>query len=375
MTKVSKTELIDIIRLIRSENVGVKTFWHLIALYKNASNALDHVSNLSLRGGREKSIKIYPKAQAEEEINACEKRGVKILSYLDYDFPALLKTTDDCPPLLFCLGNTSLLNEKTIAIVGSRNASANGLRFAYKISKTLVENNQVIVSGFARGIDNAAHKASIDHKTIAVLAGGVDHIYPPEYEELYNEIVDHGLVVAELPLGSIPKPQNFPQRNRIISGISNAVAVIEASLKSGSLITAKFAIQQNREVFAVPGFPLDPRYQGNNYLLKQGAHLLESAEDILDITENSLIKVNALLERKKQFLVSPKNPLKADFTEKELTQARIELINLVSVSPTSIDEIVSITQLPVGLILTAIVELELAGKIIRHFGNKISVNL
>lgn len=375
MTKVSKTELIDIIRLIRSENVGVKTFWHLISLYKNASNALDHVSNLSLRGGREKSIKIYPKAQAEEEITACEKRGVKILSYLDYDFPALLKTTDDCPPLLFCLGNTSLLNEKTIAIVGSRNASANGLRFAYKISKTLVENNQVIVSGFARGIDNAAHKASIDHKTIAVLAGGVDHIYPPEYEELYNEIVDRGLVVAELPLGSIPKPQNFPQRNRIISGISNAVAVIEASLKSGSLITAKFAIQQNREVFAVPGFPLDPRYQGNNYLLKQGAHLLESAEDILDITENSLIKVNALLERKKQFLVSPKNPLKADFTEKELTQARIELINLVSVSPTSIDEIVSITQLPVGLILTAIVELELAGKIIRHFGNKISVNL
>lgn len=375
MTKISKTELVDIIRLIRTENVGVKTFWHLITLYKNASNALNHVSALSLRGGKEKSIKIYPKNQAEEEIITCEKKGVKILSYLDYDFPALLKATDDCPPLLFCLGNTSLLNGKTFAIVGSRNASANGLRFAYKISKTLAMSNQIIVSGFARGIDNAAHKASIDHSTIAVLAGGVDHIYPPEHEDLYKEIAERGLVVAELPLGSIPKPQNFPQRNRIISGISNGVAVIEASLKSGSLITAKFALQQNREVFAVPGFPLDPRYQGNNYLLKQGAHLLETAEDILEVTENSLIKVTTLLEQKKQFLTSPKTPLKINFTEKELTQARIELINLVSISPTSIDEIASITQLPVGLILTAIVELELAGKIIRHFGNKISVNL
>jgi DNA processing protein len=353
----------------------VKTFWHLITLYKNASNALNYVGDLSLRGGKEKSIKIYPKTQAEEEIAACEKKGVKILSYLDYDFPSLLKTTDDCPPLLFCLGNTSLLNGKTIAIVGSRNASANGLRFAYKTSKTLAMSKQVIVSGFARGIDNAAHKASVEHATIAVLAGGVDHIYPPEHEELYKEISERGLIVAELPLGSIPKPQNFPQRNRIISGISNAVAVIEASLKSGSLITAKFAIQQNREVFAVPGFPLDPRYQGNNYLLKQGAHLLETAEDILDLTENSLIKVTTLLEQKKQFLTTPKTPLKINFTEKELTQARIELINLVGISPTSIDEIVSITQLPVGLVLTAVVELELAGKIIRHFGNKISVNL
>ena len=375
MSKVSKAEIIDIIRLIRSENVGVKTFWHLVTLYKNAGNALEHIANLSIRGGKDKPIKIYPKAQAEEEIATCESRGVKILTYLDYDFPLLLKSIDDCPPLLFCLGNTSLLNGKTIAIVGSRNASANGLRFAYKIAKNLAEKNQVVVSGFARGIDNAAHKASIDHATIAVLAGGVDHIYPPEHEDLYHEIVERGLVVAELPLGSIPKAQNFPQRNRIISGISNGVAVIEASLKSGSLITAKFAIQQNRDVFAVPGFPLDPRYQGNNYLLKQGAHLLESAEDILDVTDSPLIRVASLLEQKKKFVSPPKIPLKTDFTEKELTQARIELINLIGTSPTSVDEIISITQFPVGLVLTIIVELELSGRVIRHFGNKISVNL
>jgi DNA protecting protein DprA len=220
--------------------------------------------------------------------------------------------------LLFCLGNTSLLNGKTMAIVGSRNASANGLRFAYKIAKDLAEAKYVIVSGFARGIDNAAHKASVDYATIAVLAGGVDHIYPPEQEDLYYEIAEKGLVVAELPLGAIPKPQNFPQRNRIISGTSMGVAVIEASLKSGSLITAKYAIQQNREVFAVPGFPLDPRYQGNNSLLKQGAYLLEDVEDILNVTQNSLIRISSLQEQRKQFRENSKSSLKVDFSEKEV---------------------------------------------------------
>ena len=375
MTKLHKAEIVDIIRLIRSENVGVKTFWHLVTLYKSATEALHHISDLSLRGGRDKPIKLYSKTQAEDEVAACEAKQVKILSYLDHDFPSLLKTIDDCPPILFCLGNTSLLNDKTIAVVGSRNASANGLRFAYKISKALAESNQVVVSGFARGIDHAAHKASVEKATIAVFAGGVDHIYPPEHEELYNEIVANGLVVAELPLGAIPKAQHFPQRNRIISGISKGVAIIEASLRSGSLITAKFAIQQNRDLFVVPGFPLDPRYQGNNYLLKQGAYVLETVEDILDVTDNSLIRVTSLLEQKKNFLASSKTAIKINFTEKELTQARIELINLIGTSPTSIDEIISITQLPVGLILTIVVELELADKVIRHFGNKISVNL
>lgn len=373
MDKVKSLEITNIIRLIRSENVGVKTFWNLLSLYKTATNALEHVSELSSRGGKE--IKIVSKAKAEDEIATCESRKVKILSYLDNDFSKLLKNIDDCPPILFCLGDTSLFNKKTFSIVGSRNASANGLRFAYKISKHLAENKQVVVSGFARGIDNAAHKASVDFATIAVLAGGVDHIYPPEYEDLYHEISEKGLIVAELPLGTIPKPQNFPQRNRIISGLSSGVAVIEASLKSGSLITAKYAIQQNREVFAVPGFPLDVRYQGNNSLLKQGAHLLESVDDILEVTENSFIKRSTLFEQKKDFLSSSKNNIHTDFTEKELTQARIEIINLIGTSPTSINEIIAITQLPVGIVLTIIIELELAGKIIRHFGNKISITI
>ncbi len=368
---MEKDELVHIIRLIRSENVGVKTFWHLISLHHNAKNALEVVAQLSLRGGREKPIKLFSQAQAEDEIATCHKAKVKILSYLDLDFPNLLKNIDDCPPVIFAKGDTKLLNKPTVAVVGSRNASANGLRFAYKIAKNLSENDQVVASGFARGIDSAAHKASVSKATIAVLAGGIDHIYPPENEDLYHQIIEQGLVIAELPLGSIPKPQNFPQRNRIISGISSGVAIIEASLRSGSLITAKLALQQNREVFVVPGFPLDPSYQGNNYLLKQGAYLLESVEDILEVLKSYQISKSTLFEQRKEFLSS----VKVDFAEKELTQARIKTINLIGASPCTIDEIVSITQLPVNAILTVIVELELAGKITRHPGNQISIKL
>ena len=366
---MAKTELVDIVRLIRSENVGVKTFWHLISMYQNAKTALENIAELSLRGGKDKPVKIFSQSQAEDEIAASSAKSITLLSYLDPDFPKLLRSTDDSPPILSCLGNIKLLNQETVAVVGSRNASANGLRFAYKIAKNLSDHKKIVVSGFARGIDSSAHKASIEYGTIAVLAGGIDHIYPPENDDLYQEIIEKGLIIAELPLGSIPKAQNFPQRNRIISGISYATVIVEASLKSGSLITAKFALQQNREVFAVPGFPLDPRYQGNNYLLKQGAYLLESVEDIIEILEQSSIKRSMLFDNEKAFLSAPK----ANFLEKELTQARIKIINLVGASPSAVDEIISITQLPAGIILAAIVELELAGKITRHMGNKISI--
>ena len=205
MEHANKVDLVSIIRLIRSENVGTKTFWQLISLYKNAKNALEHIAELSIHGGRDKPINIFSKSAAEAEIEKCQKKGVKILSYLDSDFPSLLKNIDDCPPLLFCLGNVKLLNDKTLAIVGSRNASVNGLRFTYNIAKSLSDRQQIIVSGLARGIDTAAHKASLEKGTIAVVAGGVDHVYPPENSDLYTQIVSDGLVVAELPLGSIPK--------------------------------------------------------------------------------------------------------------------------------------------------------------------------
>jgi len=363
-------DLVNIIRLIRSENVGVKTFWHLISMYQNAKIALENIESLSLKGGREKPIKVFSQVEAEEEVASCKNKSIEIVSYLDPRFPKFLRDTEDAPPCIFCSGNVNLLNQDTISIVGSRNASVNGLRFAYKIAKNLSDLNKVIVSGLARGIDASAHKASLENGTIAVLAGGVDHIYPPENKELYYQIQEKGLIIAELPLGSIPKAQNFPQRNRIISGLSQATIVVEAGLKSGSLITARYALEQNREVFAVPGFPLDPKYQGNNYLLKQGAYLLESAQDVIEVLDQASIKKSMLFDNEEEFLMAPKG----DLLEKELTQARIEIINLVGASPSSIDEIISITKLPAAIVLTAIVELELAGKITRHIGNKISAS-
>lgn len=371
MIDSNHNELISVFRLIHSENVGPKTFWNLISIYKTATNALENIVHMSLKGGRDKPIKIISKTQAEDQIALCVSQEVKVLSYLDPDYPYLLKNIDDSPPILFCRGNVSLLNEEKIAIVGSRDASANGIKFAYNLAKKLSDNNKVVVSGFARGIDSAAHKGSIDYATIAVLAGGVDHIYPPENKDLYYQLIEKGLLIAELPLGSIPKAQNFPQRNRIISGISSGVALIEASLKSGSLITAKFALQQNRDLFVVPGFPLDPHYHGNNYLLKQGAYLLESVEDILEVLNSFSIKRYGLFEPKEKKL----EPSKPIFLEKELTQARIEIIKLLGSSPSSIDDLVSITELPVETVLNIIVELELADKIVRHVGNQISIKL
>lgn len=368
MEHSNATELTSIIQLIRSENVGVKTFWNLISIYKNAKNALDNIESFSTRAGKLKPIKVFSKTKAEDEISACAEKKIQIVSYLDSSFPNLLKNTEDCPPILYCLGNISLLNRKNIAIVGSRNASANGLRFAYKVSKNLAEHNHVIVSGLARGIDTAAHKASVEKGTIAVLAGGLGHIYPPENEELYYKISDQGLIIAELPIGSIPMAQHFPQRNRIISGISSGTAIIESGLKSGSLITARLALQQNREIFAVPGFPLDPNYQGNNYLLKQGAHLLESAEDILEILESSSIKRSSLFNQEKKDTETFR-------IEDDLTDVRKTILSLLGSSSSSVDEIISITKFSIDTVLTAIVELELSGKISRHSGNKISIIL
>ena len=371
MVDSNHDELLSVFRLIHSENVGPKTFWNLIYLYKTATNALENVARMSLKSSRDKPIKVISKSQSEDQISLCLSKGIKILSYLDPDYPYLLKNIDDYPPILFCRGDLSLLNKEKIAIVGSRDASSNGVKFAYSLAKKLTDHNKVVVSGFARGIDSAAHKGSIDYATIAVLAGGVDHIYPPENKDLYYQLIEKGLVIAELPLGTIPKAQNFPQRNRIISGISNGVALIEASLKSGSLITAKFALQQNRDLFVVPGFPLDPHYHGNNYLLKQGAYLLESVEDILEVLNSSTIKNYGLFEPREKKM----EPSKTVFWEKGLTQDTIEIIKLLGSSPSSIDDLVSITNLPVEAVLNIIVELELADKIVRHVGNQISIKL
>lgn len=360
--------IVDMLRLIRSENIGVKTFRDLIKIYGNSAEALKHAPEMSLKGGRKKPIKICEISKAEEEIELSNNLGAKLITYLSPEYPKLMRTTEDYPPIITVLGNVELLNKRTIGVVGSRNASSNGCRLAYKIAQDLGQENIIVASGLARGIDTAAHKGSINTGTIAVVAGGIDNIYPPDNKALREEIISKGAIIAELPFGTIPRGQNFPQRNRIISGISLGTLVVEANMKSGSLITAKMALAQNREVFAVPGFPLDPRCQGTNYLIKEGATLVESIKDILEaISYKRQIKLEEVSNN--QFKIS-NNCL---ITEPELVEARKEVFKILNASPISIEEVASLCCIPINILLTVIIEMELAGKIERHPGNKISI--
>ena len=364
-------ETIEILRLIRSENVGTKTFAHLIKVFGSAKIALENIADFSLKGGRSKPIKVFQKAAAEKEIEQLTKNKAYLLTYKDFNYSQLLSQIHDFPPVLSYKGNISLLNSgKTIAVVGARNSSINCRSFAAKISADLVKEKYVTVSGLARGIDTAVHTASGD-QTIAVIAGGIDHIYPLENTKLFEKIINESLLIAELPVGSKPLSQHFPQRNRIISGLSLATVVIEAGLKSGSLITANFALEQNREVFAVPGFPLDPRCMGSNKLIKDGAYLLESAADVIS-NVTTFKKLKKSLEESKTYASNFKIPAEdsnLDVTDKE----RQVIINLLSSTPVTYEALVDETNFSLPVIYTICLELELAGKITRYPGGRIAL--
>ncbi len=364
-------ETIDILRLIRSENIGPKTFFSLIKFFGSATNALENAQDFSLRGGKSKPIKLYSKEHALKELESLEKHKCSLITYKDSNYSELLSQISDPPPVLSYKGNISLLNHnKIIAIVGARNSSVNARSFASNLSKDLTKSGYVTTSGLARGIDTSVHSSSIS-STIAVIAGGIDHIYPPENKNLYAEIAENGLLLAELPVGSKPLSQHFPQRNRIISGLALATIVIEAGLKSGSLITANFALEQNREVFAAPGFPLDPRCIGSNRLIKNGAYLLENADDIiLNVLSNDRLK-ESLKEGDKYF-----NSLNLNMGNNNIQitdKDRKLVIELLSASDTTIDLIAKESKLDLPILYTIFLELELAGKIIRSAGNKISL--
>ncbi|MEY4463420.1 MAG: putative processing protein DprA [Pseudomonadota bacterium] len=364
-------ETINILRLIRSENIGPKTFFSLIKLFGDAATAVDNAQDFSLRGGKSKPIKIFSKSEAEKEIELLEKDNAKIITYKSLEYSKLLLEIYDPPPILSYKGNVELLNhKKCVAIVGARNASANGRNFAHKIATGLVEQDYITVSGLARGIDSSVHQAAIS-KTIGVIAGGIDHIYPPENKKLFESLAEEGLILAELPIGSTPLGKHFPQRNRIISGLTLGVVVVEASLKSGSLITAKFALEQNREIFAVPGFPLDPRCQGTNKLIREGAYLVESVDDIvanLPQYENFIKKDDELF---KDFVEL--GTLNTRYVKEPSQKERTAILELLSAVPISFEYLQKETDLPLPIIYTVILELELAGKVMRHAGNKISL--
>jgi len=361
-------DTVDIIRLIRSENVGVKTFFDLVKVFGNATEAIKHVQEMSLKGGRKKPINLFTIAQAEAEIYQANKVGARIIPYNSDLYPKILKYIPDPPVILNVIGDVELLNSTCIAIVGARNCSISGMQFAAKLSKDLSETGLTIVSGFARGIDTSAHKAA--HKTVAVLAGGVDHIYPQENKDLYADLAKNGCIIAELPAGSAPSSQHFPQRNRIISGLSLATVIIESSIKSGSLITAQLALDQGREVFAVPGFPSDPRYKGNNYLLKQGALIVESATDILNNLPNLELKTVANLAESPSDDYESKSKSIVSISD----EMRETILSLLSNVPSDIESLSYSSQIPISMVCVIIVELELANKIHRHPGNKVSLN-
>lgn len=277
----------NILRLFRSKNVGVKTFLKLLNFFGNCETAIQNINVFNEKYLKSKNpIIIASKEEIDREIVACSTIGAKIITYINKEYPQLLREINDFPPVLTTLGNTGLLNKQSIAIVGSRGASSNGCNFAIKISKELGEKGFVITSGFASGIDTAGHTGALNTGTIAVLGGGIDNIYPRGNEHLYYEIKNKGLIISEFPFGSAPRAENFPSRNRIVSGLSRAVIIIEAGIRSGTIHTARQALEQNRELLVVPGNPYDERSQGCNKLIKEGATIITSCEDVLENLQN-----------------------------------------------------------------------------------------
>jgi DNA processing protein len=359
-------ERVDWIRLCRSQNVGAKTFSLLIKMYGSATEALNNIPRLAAKGGMHRAIKVPSVAEIEDEIAKVDGYGAQLLLSGDANFPSLLKTISDCPAVITVKGKIELFKKKCIGIVGARNASLNGCNFAKNLAKDLAKNEIVTVSGLARGIDTYSHIGAGANSTIAVIAGGIDHIYPKENTSLYEKIANEGLIAAELPIGTAPIAAHFPQRNRIISGISLATVVVEASEKSGSLLTAQFAKRQGRSLLAVPGSPLDPRSKGTNKLIKEGAILLNGVDDVLEILNvnnaNSLFSDN---------IADFEEPLTRMPDEKELNTYRQKFFQMLSHSPTSLEDIADNLELPLHILNVLVLELELAGKVERLYGNKI----
>lgn len=355
-------------RLSRTENVGPVTFYKLVDAYGSASEALRILPELTKRGGRQKPLNAPDEGQIEKEYQRLKKIGGDIITADSAAYPVALSTLSDAPPVLSVLGNVSLLNQSCIGIVGARNASVNGRKMAEKLAGELGARGQIIVSGLARGIDTAAHKGSLKTGTIAVVAGGIDVVYPEENQNLYEQIIEHGLIVAESPFAQKPFAQSFPRRNRIVSGISKGVVVVEATMRSGSLITARLAGEQGRDVYAVPGHPFDPRAGGPNYLIRQGATLVTKADDVME----GLMNFSGGM---REIAVEQENYESFDVLEpREMPENVADMIcEHLSYTPVNIDELIRSTGLDVPVIQTTLLELELAGRIKHSAGNRVSL--
>ena len=359
---LSDVERLDRLRLIRSENVGPATFRLLLKRFRSASEALTHLPELSRRAGGRK-VKICPRARAEIEMEKLGALGGEWVMIGDGAYPETLGALDHAPPVLAVLGHAHLLQSHCIAIVGTRNASAAALAITKDIAGNV--ENHIIVSGLALGIDTAAHQASLRQGTIAVLAGGVDVVYPPQNQRLYEQICDMGCIISEMPLGEQPRAQHFPRRNRIISGLSLATVIIEAPVRSGAMITARTAAEQGRLVCAVPGSPIDPRARGANRLLRDGATLVENSEDIL--REIAPLVQRGLAEPQRPFTPIPSDAPQAEMSDYDA------LVALLGPTAVPLDDVIRLSGKPASLVNVILTDLEIAGRVHRDFGNRISL--
>jgi DNA processing protein len=367
--ELNPSERIDWLRLIRSENVGPATFYQLLARCGSAAAALEALPELARRAGKRRPLAVASAATAERELQAVARLGARLIAWGEPDYPPLLAAIEDAPPLLSMRGDAALLRRPAIAIVGARNASANGRRFARDLALQLGARGLAIVSGMARGIDAAAHQGALPTGTIAVLAGGIDVVYPEENRELYELIAERGTLLAEMPVGTEPQARHFPRRNRIISGSALGVLVVEAALRSGSLITARFALEQGREVFAVPGSPLDPRCRGANDLIRRGAVLTETADDVVAEIEAQLAPGLARGGTAAQPALAPA-PLPG---ATELAHAMARVLEHLSPAPVPVDALVRECDLPAAVVNSVLLDLELAGRLERQAGQRVAL--
>lgn len=352
--QLSNQERLHWLRLSRTPNIGPVTFSQLIKKFGSAGEALASLPEISKRAGRKRPLNPPSEKDVSEELDAALRYGAHIICSCEAEYPSLLRALDPPPPVITTLGDLTLLQKPSIAIVGARNASAAGRKMARDLASTLGEAGLVIVSGLARGIDGEAHAASLGTGTVAVLGGGIDHVYPPQHSALYNQIAERGVIVSESKFGHRATARDFPRRNRIITGLAKGVVVVEAAEKSGSLISARTAGEQGREVMAVPGSPLDPRTEGANRLIRQGAVLVRHAEDVLEtLSTFPPMRFEA--------------PPAEDYSEETVTEFPPEdeimkVRQALSPSPISMDEIARAVQISAPRCAAILMELELSGE-------------
>ncbi|MCI5061195.1 MAG: DNA-processing protein DprA [Alphaproteobacteria bacterium] len=374
-TAFSEAEKLNWLRLIRTDNVGPITFYKLLERYGTATKALEALPELSRKGGRKKPLTAPPMPKIEKEYEALRKLGGEMICAGEKGYPLALAATDDAPPVLSYIGDIELVHNPCLAMVGARNASLNGRKFTTKLASELGQAGQVIVSGLARGIDTSAHEGALATGTIAVVAGGIDIVYPRENQQLYEAICERGLVIAESPLGMEPIARHFPKRNRIVSGLSAGVVVMEATLKSGSLITARMAGEQGRDVYAVPGYPMDPRASGPNKLIQDGAILVQKSGDVLEALSNY---TGGNIMRDRHIQAVPDMPVAtaapAAEPTKEDTQNLSKLLEgALSQMPVNIDELARTCHVCIPELQVALLEMELAGRLERLPGNRVAL--